>query len=400
MRKRGIKNFDNVQIDYWAVGQVAPQFQGRRLLRAVSYFKGDVNELLRPADRRCRGARRHECRAGRGVRRHRRRAAPAAESGARREIHRRPRRAEAAHHHPAGRRELHDLGPGDPVAEVALPLHDASARRPRAAHRRLRGRGTLRPILYRASLSEMAVPYGDPDRNWRWRSAFDVGEYGMGRLASSDRDEHGRAVERDADRRHVCRRRRKSYVLPRAVGIYERDGGLLWKHYESYSKTNESRRARELVIFFIATIGNYDYSINWIFHQDGVLELDCGADRHHAAERRARRQGGRTWRRRASGHLVAANVVAPHHQHFFNFRLDFDVDGPANSVHEMNTRAHAGRRRQSLAERHDHGRDAAGHRSAGAAADEHGGGAHLVDCQPDGRRTRSAITRATFSCRA
>ena len=38
-----------------------------------------------------------------------------------------------------------------------------------------------------------------------------------------------------------------------------------------------------------------------------------------------------------SGHLVAANVVAPHHQHFFNFRLDFDVDGPANSVHEMNT---------------------------------------------------------------
>ena len=41
----------------------------------------------------------------------------------------------------------------------------------------------------------------------------------------------------------------------------------------------------------------------------------------------------------ASGHLVSANVVAPHHQHFFNFRLDFDVDGPSNSVHEMNTRA-------------------------------------------------------------
>jgi len=40
-----------------------------------------------------------------------------------------------------------------------------------------------------------------------------------------------------------------------------------------------------------------------------------------------------------SGHLVAANVVAPHHQHFFNFRLDFDVDGTNNSVHEINTRA-------------------------------------------------------------
>ena len=29
----------------------------------------------------------------------------------------------------------------------------------------------VRPILYRASLSEMFVPYGDPDPNWRWRAA-------------------------------------------------------------------------------------------------------------------------------------------------------------------------------------------------------------------------------------
>ena len=42
-----------------------------------------------------------------------------------------------------------------------------------------------------------------------------------------------------------------------------------------YSKQNESRRARQLVIFFITTIGNYDYAINWIFHQDGTLEVDA-----------------------------------------------------------------------------------------------------------------------------
>src|SRR6266542_1329408 len=33
--------------------------------------------------------------------------------------------------------------------------------------------GRLHPILYPASLSEMVVPYGAPDQNWRWRSAFD-----------------------------------------------------------------------------------------------------------------------------------------------------------------------------------------------------------------------------------
>jgi primary-amine oxidase len=134
------------------------------------------------------------------------------------------------------------------------------------------------------------------------------------------------------------------YTLPRAVGIYERDGGLLWKHYEGYSEHNESRRARQLVIFFIATIGNYDYAINWVFNQDGVLEVDAaltgimlpkGVREVGVRELKASEHGVHN----RSGHLVAANIVAPHHQHFFCFRLDFDVDGSGNSVSEMNTRA-------------------------------------------------------------
>jgi primary-amine oxidase len=34
---------------------------------------------------------------------------------------------------------------------------------------------------------------------------------------------------------------------------------------------------------------------------------------------------------------VARNIAAPAHQHFFNFRIDFDVDGTANQVVEKNT---------------------------------------------------------------
>ncbi|MDO8756937.1 MAG: tyramine oxidase, partial [Elusimicrobiota bacterium] len=41
----------------------------------------------------------------------------------------------------------------------------------------------LRMVLHRASLSEMLVPYGDPDSNWSFRNAFDEGEYGIGRMA-------------------------------------------------------------------------------------------------------------------------------------------------------------------------------------------------------------------------
>ena len=93
------------------------------------------------------------------------------------------------------------------------------------------------------------------------------------------------------------------------------------------------------MIFFIATIGNYDYAINWIFHQDGVLEVDAALTGIMLPKGVQETKATGTHGDRSSGHLVAANVVAPHHQHFFNFRLDFDVDGPANSVHEMNTRA-------------------------------------------------------------
>jgi primary-amine oxidase len=125
------------------------------------------------------------------------------------------------------------------------------------------------------------------------------------------------------------------------VALYERDGGVLWKHVDYTSLPfvhNESRRARQLVLSWFANVGNYEYGFNWIFHQDGMLELEAhltgimaargiAADENHASHDSPH------------AHKVAPQVEAVHHQHFFNFRLDFDIDGTANSVVEMNTQA-------------------------------------------------------------
>jgi primary-amine oxidase len=86
----------------------------------------------------------------------------------------------------------------------------------------------------------------------------------------------------------------------------------------------------------VATIGNYDYAVNWIFRQDGSIGIACdltgimlakgvpeATAKHHLSH----------------AHLVAPHVAAPHHQHFFNFRLDLDVDGEKNTAFEMDTRA-------------------------------------------------------------
>ena len=45
--------------------------------------------------------------------------------------------------------------------------------------------GVERPILYRASICEMVVPYGDPGEQYYRKNAFDIGEYGLGMLANS-----------------------------------------------------------------------------------------------------------------------------------------------------------------------------------------------------------------------
>ncbi len=44
--------------------------------------------------------------------------------------------------------------------------------------------GELRPVLYRASVSEMVVPYGDPEPTHGHKLAFDEGEAGLGLLVT------------------------------------------------------------------------------------------------------------------------------------------------------------------------------------------------------------------------
>jgi primary-amine oxidase len=197
--------------------------------------------------------------------------------------------------------------------------------------------GRVRPVLYRASLSEMVVPYADPDPAWYIRSYFDGGEYGAGgRVVSLEplRDAPPNATYLDA---HLAGPSGAIKQVPRAVALYERDGGLLWKHYDSDSRTNESRRARELVLASILTIGNYDYAFHWVFRQDGSLEMEILL----TGIMMVRGVAGHAHHDDPYGHAVGPNLRAIHHQHFINFRLDFDVDGPINSVAEWNSAAAA-----------------------------------------------------------
>lgn len=190
-----------------------------------------------------------------------------------------------------------------------------------------------RPIMYRASLAEMTVPYGDTSLMQRRKNAFDAGEYGLGACAN--------ALELGCDCLgeiyyfSSATVNASGELEPRnnAICLHEEDAGILWKHYDQRTDKTEVRRSRRLVISFIATIGNYEYGLYWYFYQDGTMELELKAT---GIVQTGALHDGATNRH---GLTIGKNLYAPHHQHFFSVRLDPMIDGIENRVTEVNTHA-------------------------------------------------------------
>jgi primary-amine oxidase len=189
--------------------------------------------------------------------------------------------------------------------------------------------GRLRSILYRASLSEMVVPYGDPSPSHYWKNAFDGGENGVGIAASPltrGCDCLGEIVYLDAI---VSDSAGEPVRIPNAICIHEEDAGVLWRHVEWRDGSGEVRRSRRLVISSFSAIGNYDYGFFWHLYQDGAIAFEIKLT--GVLSTGAVAPGERP----AHGTLVAPGLNAMVHQHFFNMRLDLDIDGLANAVEEV-----------------------------------------------------------------
>ena len=190
--------------------------------------------------------------------------------------------------------------------------------------------GRDRPVLFRGSLTEMVVPYGDPSPTQVRKNAFDVGEYGMGMCANSLKlgcDCVGHIAYLDAE---LCDSRGGRLTIENAICIHEEDFGILWKHTDRrHPDRPEVRRSRRLVVSSVSTVENYEYGFFWYFYQDGNIQfeikltgiLSLGAV--HEGEKPK------------YGTVIAPLLYAPNHQHFFNMRLDFAVDGIENTVQQL-----------------------------------------------------------------
>ncbi|KAA9395033.1 primary-amine oxidase [Kocuria coralli] len=185
-----------------------------------------------------------------------------------------------------------------------------------------------RPVITRASVPEMVVPYGDVDETRYWVSYFDAGEYLLGRNANPlalgcdclgvihyfdgfVNDDLGHPVK-----------------LDQVICMHEEDYGIQWKHTDLDGKP-DTRRSRRLVISYFATIGNYDYGFFWYFYLDGSIQVEAkatgvvfggsgvpGTDNPFNTE-------------------ISPGLFTPVHQHIFSARLDVAIDGEDNTLHEI-----------------------------------------------------------------
>lgn len=198
---------------------------------------------------------------------------------------------------------------------------------------------SFRPVAYEIAMSEMFVPYQDPDAHWFYRAYFDMGEYGFGNMATELKgsDCPSTAVYQDVVL-HTANG--DAFTAENRICIFEFDPGYpSWRHHESmYNEVpgivkHNSRPATNLVVRMVAVIGNYDYFQDYIFQQDGRIRIrliSTGIDATKGVFS-ASLDDARAAEETQTGTLIAPYRLGVNHDHFFSYRIDMDVDGVDNT---------------------------------------------------------------------
>jgi len=196
--------------------------------------------------------------------------------------------------------------------------------------------GKMRRVLYKGFTSELFVPYMDTSEGWYFKTYLDAGEYGIGLTAMS------------LDPLNDCPRNAyymdgvfatadgTPYVRSNMVCIFERYAGeIAWRHTECPITDMQIREVRPkvtLVVRMAASVGNYDYIVDWEFQTDGLIRAKVGLSgilmikgtKYENVDQISSTD-------ELHGTLLAENIIGVSHDHYITFYLDMDIDGKDNS---------------------------------------------------------------------
>jgi primary-amine oxidase len=193
--------------------------------------------------------------------------------------------------------------------------------------------GKERSVLYQGNVSEIYVPYQDSTESWYYRNYMDEGDYGLGTthsplLAGVDCPQG--AVYMTPT---MANSAGGADELTDRICIFERPtGDGTWRHYDLFTQDLDGRPNVELIVRFVATIGNYDYLFDWVLDNKAQLTYRLGASGMDAVKG-VKSQSVNDPSAAADtefGQLLAPGLAGINHDHFFSIRLDLDVDGTTN----------------------------------------------------------------------
>jgi primary-amine oxidase len=118
-------------------------------------------------------------------------------------------------------------------------------------------------------------------------------------------------------------------TLQNTICIYEEDAGILWRKKDPETNRILTARSQRLVVTFIATLGNYDYQIKFVFYQDGNMKVEVTLTGILSQNMLGTKSKGSP---PEHGTQILSQTYAQYHQHFFAARLDVELDGERNSV--------------------------------------------------------------------
>ncbi|KAF4550103.1 Copper amine oxidase-like protein 4 [Elsinoe fawcettii] len=197
----------------------------------------------------------------------------------------------------------------------------------------IRFRGT--PVLYELTMNEAMAHYAGDDPIQGGQEFLDAA-FGMGKFAFELVPGYDCPAYADfiSTNYHLAQ---QTWTNKNSICLFEyTDSALLQRHTSQYQITVS--RNTFLTLRYVATVGNYDYTFDYIFYLDGTLEVKVRASGFifaafysnsthpdHPPGKDADKYGYRI-------HDAASSSM---HDHVILFRADTDIAGPNNSFSRL-----------------------------------------------------------------
>ena len=189
-------------------------------------------------------------------------------------------------------------------------------------------------IVYELSLQDIAVFYSAHSPSMRFADYVDsvaqIGYRARTLVPGADCPPHATFLSVD----HVVEGQEEPMRVEHGMCVFEHDTGVpLWRHHTRSGNNKFYAGLPDVVLIVrtIATVVNYDYIFDFIFHQNGAVEVRgistgyiLAAFRYPEAE--------------PFGFEIRKHMTGNIHHHMFNFKVDMDINGRTNRFETISIR--------------------------------------------------------------